>query len=213
MVAPFDLDLSGLVLDMTNFATYIDSANERGPIAQRGHATQKHYHLRLVGLALMVNTDGGIPLLSHAYGGNRNDVTQLADVLSEMVTRWGALAKKIAQLTLVYDAGQDSQANQSAVEANPLHFVDSLRPTGPPARGGEGNRVAGDAGYTCAGHGGPNQQPSGTTRRDRVVSAVTATWLTPGSVMAAEPPTASSGSISEQYCRRAQPSSTPNRPS
>jgi uncharacterized protein (DUF1697 family) len=35
MVAAFDLDLSGLVLDMSNFATYIDSANERSPIAQR----------------------------------------------------------------------------------------------------------------------------------------------------------------------------------
>ena len=31
MVDLFDLDLSGLVLDMTNFATYIDSANERHP--------------------------------------------------------------------------------------------------------------------------------------------------------------------------------------
>src|SRR5664279_2433770 len=31
MVAEFGLDLSGLVLDMTNFATYIDTANERAP--------------------------------------------------------------------------------------------------------------------------------------------------------------------------------------
>ena len=38
MVEVFAVDLSGLVLDMTNFATYIDSANDRAPIAQRGHA-------------------------------------------------------------------------------------------------------------------------------------------------------------------------------
>lgn len=31
MVETFGLDLSGLVLDMTNFATYIDSANDRAP--------------------------------------------------------------------------------------------------------------------------------------------------------------------------------------
>src|SRR4249920_3397970 len=36
MVTEFDLGLSGLALDMTNFATYIDSANDRAPIAQRG---------------------------------------------------------------------------------------------------------------------------------------------------------------------------------
>jgi hypothetical protein len=41
MVAEFEVDVSGLVLDMTNFATYIDSANDRAPIAQRGKAKQK----------------------------------------------------------------------------------------------------------------------------------------------------------------------------
>src|SRR5437016_2359272 len=32
IVSEFGLDLSGLVLDMTNFATYIDSTNEKAPI-------------------------------------------------------------------------------------------------------------------------------------------------------------------------------------
>src|SRR5664279_3421545 len=41
MVTEFGLDLSGLALDMTNFATFIDSANDRAPIAKRGHAKQK----------------------------------------------------------------------------------------------------------------------------------------------------------------------------
>ena len=53
MVETFQIDLSGLVLDMTNFATYIDSANERAPIAQRGHAKQKRTDLRIVGLGLV----------------------------------------------------------------------------------------------------------------------------------------------------------------
>ena len=45
MVTEFGLDLSGLVLDMTNFATYIDSTNDRAPIAQRGKAKQKRMDL------------------------------------------------------------------------------------------------------------------------------------------------------------------------
>src|SRR5680860_549725 len=45
-VETFDLDLSGLVLDMTNFATFIDTANGRAPIAQRGKAKQKRHDLR-----------------------------------------------------------------------------------------------------------------------------------------------------------------------
>lgn len=59
MVESFGLDCSGLVLDMTNFATYIDSANDRAPIAQRGHAKQKRTDLRLVGLGLVVSTFPG----------------------------------------------------------------------------------------------------------------------------------------------------------
>ena len=129
MVATFGLDLSGLVLDMTNFATYIDSANDRAEIAQRGHAKQKRTDLRLVGLGLVVTTDGGIPLCSHAYPGNRPDVTQFAGIVTELVARWGALAADSNDLTLVYDAGQDSEANQAHIEASPLHFVGSLPPS------------------------------------------------------------------------------------
>src|SRR5665647_931186 len=70
MVTEFGLDLSGLALDMTNFATFIDSANDRAPIAQRGHAKQKRNDLRLVGLALVVTRDGAIPVTSHVYPGN-----------------------------------------------------------------------------------------------------------------------------------------------
>ena len=66
----FDLDLSGLVLDMTNFATFIDSANDRAPIARRGNAKQKRNDLRLVGQALVVTCDGAIPIVSHPYPGN-----------------------------------------------------------------------------------------------------------------------------------------------
>ena len=57
VVESFGIDLSGLVLDMTNFATFIDSASERAPIAQRGHAKQKRSDLRLVGLGLVVSVD------------------------------------------------------------------------------------------------------------------------------------------------------------
>lgn len=132
MVEVFGLDLSGLVLDMTNFATYIDSANDRAPIAQRGHAKQKRTDLRLVGLGLVVSTDGGVPLVSHAYAGNRPDVTQFEDVVAELVERFGPLAEAGGGLTLVYDAGQDSEANQELMEESPLHFVGSLPPSDHP---------------------------------------------------------------------------------
>ncbi len=129
MVSEFGLDLSGLMLDMTNFATYIDTANPKAPIAQRGKAKQKRTDLRLVGLALVVTADGAIPLLSHAYAGDRPDVTQFGTVITELSTRYRQLVAGLESLTVVYDAGQNSQDNQEIIEASGLGFVGSLPPS------------------------------------------------------------------------------------
>lgn len=132
IVETFDVDVSGLVLDMTNFATYIDSGNDRAPIAQRGHAKQKRTDLRLVGLGLVVSVDGGIPLVSHPYAGNRPDVTQFPELVSELVDRFEALGASASDLTLVYDAGQNSVANQALVDESPMQFVGSVPPSDHP---------------------------------------------------------------------------------
>ena len=129
MVEEFEVDVSGLVLDMTNFATYIDSSNDRAPIAQRGKAKQKRNDLRLVGLGLVVSVDGGIPLVSHAYAGNRHDSTQFPDVIGELVQRFGVIGPGGAGLTVVFDAGQDSEDNLGLIDSGPLHFVGSIPPS------------------------------------------------------------------------------------
>jgi len=141
MVTEFGLDLSALALDMTNFATFIDSANDHAPIAQRGHARQKRNDLRLVGLGLVVTRDGAIPVASHTYAGNRNDVSQFTTVLDELTTRHGALldhqgggekgggGARQQQPTVVFDAGQNSAANFAHLAESGLHFVGSLPPS------------------------------------------------------------------------------------
>jgi transposase len=132
MVTEFGLDLSGLVLDMTNFATFIDSANERAPIAQRGKAKQKRTDLRLVGLALIVTRDGGVPIVSHPYPGDRPDVTQFPTVVENLMARYRQLVDQVESLTLVYDAGQNSTDNHSMVEDSQVGFVGSLPPSDHP---------------------------------------------------------------------------------
>jgi len=132
MVAEYGLDLSGLVLDMTNFATFIDSGNDRAPIAQRGKAKQKRTDLRLVGLALVVTRDGGVPVISHAYPGDRPDVTQFSAVIDELVARYRDLTEHVESLTVVYDAGQSSHDNHTMVEASGIGFVGSLPPSDHP---------------------------------------------------------------------------------
>jgi transposase len=112
---------------MTNFATFIDTGNQKAPIAQRGKAKQRRNDLRLVGLALVVTRDGGVPVVSRAYPGDRPDVTQFTAVIDELVTRYQRLAGGVEELTVVFDAGNDSAANQDHLAAIPgLHFVGSL---------------------------------------------------------------------------------------
>jgi transposase len=88
--------------------------------------------LRLVGLALVVTRDGGIPIVSHAYPGDRPDVTQFTTVLDELVTRYRLLIDSVESLTVVYDAGQNSHDNHAIVESAGIGFVGSLPPSDHP---------------------------------------------------------------------------------
>ena len=128
--ARFGLDTSSVALDMTNFATFIDTGNARAPIAQRGKAKQKRADLRLVGLGLVVTRDGGVPLLSHAYPGNKPDVTQFPQMIAALAARHAALAAATGQdgteMTVVFDAGQNSEANFALLAGTNLRYVGSV---------------------------------------------------------------------------------------
>ena len=90
------VDVSSVALDMTNFATFIATANGKAPVAQRGKAKQKRSDLRLVGLGLVVTRDGGIPLTWHAYPGDRPDVTQFPAMIDQLLTQYQAVTAAAA---------------------------------------------------------------------------------------------------------------------
>jgi len=125
-------DVSSVALDMTNFATFIATANPKAPIAQRGKAKQKRADLRLVGLGLVVTRDGGLPLTWHAYPGDRPDVTQFPGMIDQLKTRYeqvcaaAGLALEVADMTVVFDAGQNSEANFAHLAATGLHYIGSV---------------------------------------------------------------------------------------
>ena len=128
--ARLGLDISSVALDMTNFATFIDTGNARAPIAQRGKAKQKRADLRLVGLGLVITRDGGVPLLSHAYPSSKPDVTQFPQMITIRAARHAALAAAAGQdgteMTVVFDAGQNSEANFALLAGTDLHYVGSV---------------------------------------------------------------------------------------
>src|SRR5216684_3692715 len=137
MAAAYDLDISSVALDMTNFASFIGSANGKAPIAQRGKAKQKRSDLRLVGLGLVVTRDGGIPLTWHAYPGDRPDVTQFATMIGQLRGQYEAIcaaaaAAPAADMTVVFDAGQNSEANFEFLAGTHLHYIGSVPAAGCP---------------------------------------------------------------------------------
>lgn len=130
-VTEFGLDCSSVALDMTNFATFIDTGNRKAPVAQRGKAKQKRSDLRLVGLGLVVTRDGGIPLTWHAYPGDRPDVTQFPAMVDQLRGQYEAICAAsataaAADMTVVFDAGQNSEANFAHLASTNLQYIGSV---------------------------------------------------------------------------------------
>jgi len=125
------VDCSSVALDMTNFASFISTANGKAPVAQRGKAKQKRFDLRLVGLGLVVTRDGGIPLTWHAYPGDRPDVTQFTAMIDQLLSQYHAVTAAAgipagADMTVVFDAGQNSEGNFAHLASTGLHYIGSV---------------------------------------------------------------------------------------
>src|SRR6516225_9793941 len=128
-VARFGLDLRCLLFDATNFFTFLDSFNLRAKLPQRGHGKQGRDNLRLLGLALLVTTDGEVPLLHHTYAGNQPDSVTFQSVAEQLFARCRSLSQEMREITLIFDKGNNSEDNLQLVSQSGVHFIGSLVPT------------------------------------------------------------------------------------
>jgi transposase len=128
VVQQLGIKLDTLFYDATNFFTFIASTNVRPELPQRGHSKQKRADLRLFSLALLVSREAHIPLCSHVYEGNRVDSKSFPDSLTHIRERLATLSVEVEQITLVYDKGNLSKANQRLVDQASLSYVASLVP-------------------------------------------------------------------------------------
>lgn len=130
VVSELGIRLDALFYDVTNFFTFIDSANGRSKLAQRGHSKQQRHDLRQVSLSLAVSRDGQIPLGSRVFAGNVIDVRSFPESLSVLRDRLRRLCGTLDDTTFVFDKGNCSKANQALIDADPtLHYVTSLPPS------------------------------------------------------------------------------------
>ncbi len=127
LLAKQKITLDTLLCDTSNFFTYIDSANERCTLAQRGKNKQKRMDLRQFGLLLLVSRQDQIPLFHKIYQGNLSDRTVFKEQFKGMLNRFKALSGSLEGMTLVFDQGNNSKKTLQEVSSH-LHFVGALSP-------------------------------------------------------------------------------------
>jgi len=126
LIDEFQINLNCLLYDATNFYTYINTKTE-SELAKRGHNKQKRNDLRQVSLGMMTSSDFHVPLLHMVYGGNITDSTQFGSVIDELVNRYKHLTEACPNITVVFDKGNNSEANFEAFADTDMHFVGSLK--------------------------------------------------------------------------------------
>jgi len=122
----FQLPVDTLLFDATNFFTFISSTNTRCRLPERGHNKQKRDDLRQVGVAVLCSRVGNIPLWHQTYGGAVPDSKSFADAVPAVRRRLVELSQDITSLTIVFDKGNVSRANQALVDASEVHYVTGL---------------------------------------------------------------------------------------
>jgi transposase len=125
-VEQYGLTLDSLLFDATNFFTFIASTNTRPKLPARGKQKQKRNDLRQVSVALLCSRQHGIPLWHCTYGGNVADAICFKEVLPALKQRMIDLRGDIESLTVIYDKGNVSRANQHQVDESNLHYVSAL---------------------------------------------------------------------------------------
>ena len=122
----FDLPVDTLLYDATNFFTFIASTNARPELPARGHNKQKRHDLRQLGVALLCTRQHQVPLWHQLYGGQIPDAKSFPQALTALTQRLRELGREIESMTLVYDKGNVSRANQLLVASSGLHYVASV---------------------------------------------------------------------------------------
>jgi transposase len=118
------ISLEKLTFDATNFDSYAASGT-RCPLLKRGNAKSKRKNLRILGLGMLVSADGGIPLLSFPYPGNKADATTFKSFLRRLKKCHDRVPIG-EESTLAFDGGNISKEVVRRLDKASLQYVARL---------------------------------------------------------------------------------------
>ena len=123
-----NISLDTLLLDATNFFTFINTTNGRCSLPKRGKNKKGRNNLRQVGILMVVSRKDIIPLFHETYEGNKSDSKIFAATIKKITDRLIAIVPDLVDLTLVFDRGNNSKSNLSE-DVLKIHYVGALTPS------------------------------------------------------------------------------------
>lgn len=110
-----------LILDYTNYHSYIATNNDKNTLAKRGHNKQKRHDLRQFSLAVVTSKDVLFPMCSYIYEGNINDQSVFPVYLDQIKQRLSGF--EYDKTTLIFDGGSNNKSNLARLASEKIHYI------------------------------------------------------------------------------------------
>lgn len=126
-ITRYNVDLSHVSYDGTNFYTFISTFNYRCNIAKRGKNKQGRSNLRQVNYALFCSKEDHIPLFFDVYDGNTHDSKEFFKIIPKFKEAFSRRIGEEARITIIFDKGNNSLDNIKQIDQSPFNFVASVK--------------------------------------------------------------------------------------
>ena len=103
LISEFQIDLSNIFYDPTNYYTYINPDKQLLP--RHGKSKEGRNILNIVGLSIYCTSDGGVPILHQTYPGNTMDAKLFKTEFPRFIETLNSLDMHDSKIILVFDEG------------------------------------------------------------------------------------------------------------
>jgi len=126
----YNIDMSQLSFDPTNFYSYINPKKENQTIPKHGHSKEGRKTLNIINLSLFCTLDGGIPLFHLLYPGNIQDAVHFKEqALPALKRKLTSLNLSASEITLIFDKGNLSNEAFEQIDREEFRYICSDRPS------------------------------------------------------------------------------------
>lgn len=128
LISEFNVDLSSLFYDPTNFYTFINP-DEFQLLPRHGHSKEGRRVLNIVNLSLFCSDDGGVPIMHKTYPGNISDVGHFKSEFPRFLKKFKELNVDLENVVLIFDKGNISDELFEELSNSKIKFISSIRPS------------------------------------------------------------------------------------